>query len=153
MKKTRSHFTLRGFKPLRQLLDAQMGPLEREVMDFLWSKSSPATVREVYERFRKSKDSAYTTLMTTLDRLFKKGLLNRAKEGRMFLYSPKYSRQEFRALFARDVVSALLERVAEPVLSHFVDVVSERDESLLKRLEELVAEKRKGRRATETRNR
>lgn len=139
----RSRFTLRGFKPLRQTLESQFGPLEREVMDFVWSRSTPSTVREVYERFRKTKAIAYTTLLTTLDRLFKKGLLKRTKEGRTFLYSPRYSRQEFRAVFARDLVDALLDRVAEPVLSHFVDAVSEKDEHLLKRLEELVREKRK----------
>ncbi len=138
-----SHFRLRGFKPARKLLEAPLGPLEREVMEFLWSKSSPTTVRDVYERFRRSKDSAYTTLMTTLDRLYRKGLLARSKEGRTFFYLPKYSRKEFRSLFARDVVDALLERVAEPVLSHFVDAVGEKDRALLKRLEELVAEKKK----------
>jgi predicted transcriptional regulator len=137
------HFKLRGFKPVRQGLEPQLGPLEREVMDFLWGRSAATSVREVYERFRRSKEIAYTTLMTTLDRLFRKGLLRRTKEGRTFLYSPKYSRREFRALFLRDVVDALLGRVAEPVLSHFVDVVSDKDEKLLKRLEELVSEKRK----------
>jgi predicted transcriptional regulator len=138
-----NHFKLRGLKPVRRALEPQLGPLEREVMDFLWGRSTPTSVREVYERFRKSKEIAYTTLMTTLDRLFRKGLLSRAKEGRTFLYSPKYSRHEFRALFARDIVDALLGRVAEPVLSHFVDVVGEKDEKLLKRLEELILEKRK----------
>lgn len=139
----KNRFTLRGFKPLRHTLEAQLGPLEREVMDCLWSRSTPVSVRGVYERFRKSKAIAYTTLMTTLDRLFKKGLLQRTKEGRTFLYWSKYSRREFRALLARDVVEALLDRVAEPVLSHFVEAVSEKDQNLLKRLEEIVRQKRR----------
>ncbi|MDD5545011.1 MAG: BlaI/MecI/CopY family transcriptional regulator [Acidobacteriia bacterium] len=139
----RNHFTLRGFKPLRHTLESQLGPLEREVMDCLWSRSRPASVREVFERFLKTKEIAYTTVMTTLDRLFKKGLLQRIKEGRTFLYSPRFSRQEFRGLLARDMVDALLERVAEPVLSHFVEAVGRKDQKLLDRLEELVQEKRK----------
>ena len=89
---------------------------------------------------------AYTTVMTTLDRLYKKGLLKRRKEGRAFLYSAHYSPEELERGVTEDVISSLLdagtERV-EPVLACIVDAVSEHDRVLLDDLERLVQAKRR----------
>jgi predicted transcriptional regulator len=88
---------------------------------------------------------AYTTLMTTLDRLYRKGTLVRRKEGRAFYYTPRASQQDlvselagttFESLFLGDNVPT------RPILSMFVDTVSERDETLLDDLEELVRARR-----------
>src|SRR5260370_34887541 len=65
----------------------QLGPLEERMLDGLWARGS-ATVRELLEK--DSPDLAYTTVMTTLDRLFKKGLLTRSEEGRAFRYAPRF---------------------------------------------------------------
>jgi len=88
---------------------------------------------------------AYTTVMTTLDRLYKKGLLDRKKEGRAYYYSAKYSREEMERSMAADVIDSLLHNSigrVEPVLACIVDSVSERDLQLLDELERLVKEKR-----------
>src|SRR5260370_34529632 len=69
----------------------QLGPLEERMLDGLWARGS-STVRELLEK--DSPDLAYTTVMTTLDRLFKKGLLTRSEEGRAFRYTPRLSREE-----------------------------------------------------------
>src|SRR5260370_24806972 len=69
----------------------RLGPLEQRVLDGLWSKGS-ATVRELIEHC--CPELAYTTVMTTLDRLFKKGLLTRSEEGRAFRYSARFSRAD-----------------------------------------------------------
>ncbi len=63
-----------------------LGPLEQEVMDAVW-KLSAANVRDVVGQMERP--LAYTTVMTTLDRLYKKGLLSRETTERAFLYSPK----------------------------------------------------------------
>ena len=68
-----------------------LGPLEQRVLDALWARRS-ATVRELLEN--SYPELAYTTVMTTLDRLFKKGLLTRSEEGRAFRYAPRFSREE-----------------------------------------------------------
>jgi predicted transcriptional regulator len=84
--------------------------------------------------------------MTTLDRLHKKGLLERRKEGRAFFYSPRFSPDEFERNFARDVINKLLGRGSdgvEPILACIIDAVSERDRALLDELDRLIKEKRR----------
>lgn len=87
----------------------------------------------------------YTTVMTTLDRLYKKGLVTRRKEGRAFLYSPRLSPEELERGVAADVLNNLLSAgndSVEPILACMVDAVSERDRHLLDELERLVQQKR-----------
>jgi predicted transcriptional regulator len=89
-----------------------LGKLERQVLDEAW-RSGEVTVREVYTAF--GENVAYTTLMTTLDRFYKKKLLQRRKDGRAFLYSPAVSREEFEHGIREDVIDGLLGRGAEGV--------------------------------------
>lgn len=128
-------------------LEAFFGPLELRVLESLWEDSAEATVRDVQRGFP---DSAYTTLMTTLDRLYKKGALDRRKRGRAFLYSARCTRAGLEAYLAQDAFEALLDggnRMAlKPLLSSFVEAVSQRDSELLDDLEELVRDKRQAQR-------
>jgi predicted transcriptional regulator len=137
-------FRLRGFRRPREVISTALGRLEREVMEETW-RHGEMSVREVYQLFQER--IAYTTLMTTLDRLHKKGLLNRRKTGRAFLYSPRFSPQEFEQSCAVDVIEGLLglpgAEGVEPVLACIVDAVSERDRSLLDELDRLVKEKKR----------
>ena len=68
------------------------GELERAVMDILWSRSDPLSVRDVHQLVAVDRDLAYTTVMTVLDRLAKKGLVSRNLDGRAWLYRPVRSR-------------------------------------------------------------
>jgi len=136
-------FTLRGFRRPREVASLALGRLERQVLDETW-RSGEVTVREVYTAF--GENVAYTTLMTTLDRLYKKKLLQRRKDGRAFLYSPAVSRAEFEHGIREDVIDGLLGRGAEgvePVLACIVDAVSERDRELLDELDRLIKQKRR----------
>lgn len=117
---------------------AALGKLEREVMEEVWRRDT-VSVRDVQEAF--GARAAYTTLMTTLDRLYRKKLLNRRKEGRAFLYTPRVSREEFEQTVTKEVIDGLLGSDAEPVLLHFVEAVSERDRRLLDELDRIVKEK------------
>jgi len=116
-----------------------LGRLEREVMGELWRRGE-ASVREVHEAF--GERVAYTTMMTTLDRLFKKKLLDRRKEGRAFVYKPRISREEFESGVTKDLIDGMLGGDAEPVLAYIVEAVSERNRGLLDDLERLVKQKR-----------
>lgn len=121
-----------------------LGPLEQRVMDQVWEGGRPLRVSDVHEAFRAS--FAYTTLMTTLDRLYKKGLLDRRKDGRAFRYSPRLSREALLRRSIRRTLDALLgrdPRAARPVLSSLVEAVGERDVEMLDDLERLVAEERR----------
>ena len=125
---------------------SQLGPLEERLLEALWGRGT-ATVRELVDAG--CQDLAYTTVMTTLDRLFKKNLLTREVEGRAFRYVPRFTREEMH----REVAGAAFRQMldASPVsslpLSYLVEILSERDEQLLDDLRELVETKRRELRA------
>ena len=107
----------------------------------LWSKNAACCVRDIQPDFP---GVAYTTLMTTLDRLFRKGALTRHKSGRAFYYSPRSSQEGLVSELASHAFATLLpgdQASARPILSMFVDTVS-RDEALLEELEALVRARR-----------
>ena len=136
-------FLLRGFRRPSEVASLALGKLEREVLEQIWQRRE-VSVRDVYLHFEER--IAYTTLMTTLDRLYKKRLLHRRKDGRAFLYSAAVGREEFEHGIREDVIDSLFESgVSEiqPVLACFVDTVSERDRELLDELERLVKEKKR----------
>jgi predicted transcriptional regulator len=136
-------FLFWGFRPPRELLRARLGTLERQVIEIVWA-SDEVTVRDVHTRL--DGRVAYTTVMTTLDRLFRKGLLARTKRARAFVYSALASREELDDIVASDVVSGLLEGEGSaplPFLSNLVDAVGERDRALLDELQRLVKIKRR----------
>lgn len=136
-------FMLRGFSRPSEALMAALGSLERRAMREIW-RLGEASVRQIFNAF--GEDAAYTTVMTTLDRLYKKGLLERRRDGRAFLYSPRFSPEELERGVAQDVIDSLLDTTdaqIEPVLACIVDAVSERDLVLLDDLERLVREKRR----------
>jgi predicted transcriptional regulator len=126
-------------------VETALGTLERDVMDVLWVRADLA-VRDVQAELNRA--IAYTTVMTTLDRLYKKGVLQRRQSGRAFLYSPAVTRSELQARIAGRVLGGLLAaRDTEPVplLSNLVDSVSAQagGDELLEALEGLVKEKRR----------
>jgi predicted transcriptional regulator len=118
-----------------------LGPLERRLLDELWSRGN-ATVRELVEEA--NLEVAYTTVMTTLDRLYKKRLLQRIAEGKAFRYSPSYTRQEFARAEAGEAILQLLESGAASLpLSYLVEILNERDARLLDDLQRLIEAKRR----------
>jgi len=139
---SKRRFLLWGFKAPRDLAGSALGALEQRTMDVVWERGE-VTVRDVLSQF--GDEVAYTTLMTTLDRLFKKGLLGRRKVGRAFAYSPAVSREDIRQAVASGLLDSLLQdrRPLLPALSSLVDAVGDRDRELLDELERLVHEKRR----------
>jgi predicted transcriptional regulator len=132
----------RIFSLLRRSPSTRLGPLEQELLSALWMRGS-ATVREMIDAG--GIKLAYTTVMTTLDRLYKKQLLNRSAEGRAFRYSPRYTQEELEKAAVGEAVRQLLgsgEAAALP-LSYLVEAVSEHDAGLLDDLQRLLDEKRR----------
>jgi len=120
----------------------QLGPLEERLLAALWERGH-ATVRELVGS--DCRDLAYTTVMTTLDRLFKKNLLDRKAEGRAFRYAPRLTREELHRKLASETFRQLLDAspTASLPLSYLVEVLSERDAQLLDDLRQLVERKRR----------
>jgi predicted transcriptional regulator len=134
-------------------LHAVLGRLEGEVMEVVWAphaergkrieNAEPAhTVKDVQSRLPRK--AAYTTVMTTLDRLFKKGLVLRHREGRAFVYTAARTREEMSATLTGGLLRGVLSNgaaTARPFLSNLVDAVGEGDSALLDELERLVRDK------------
>ena len=121
-----------------------LGPLEIQVLECLWSQPEETSVRRLQESFP---GAAYTTLMTTLDRLFKKGLLERRLHDRAFLYVPRFTREGLEKHLAAGVIARLLGAAssrwtARPILSTLVETVGRRDAALLDELEALIQAQR-----------
>jgi predicted transcriptional regulator len=122
---------------------ASLGPLEISVMEVLWA-SGECSVRDVVPRL--DRPLAYTTVMTTLDRLYKKGLLDRRKSERAFLYSPRLSRRDWERKVAGELIQGLLAGPSpsrESLVSFLVDAVGQHDEALLEELEKKIRDKRR----------
>jgi len=138
-----SQFLLHGFRRPREIAYLALGKLEREVLEETWQRGE-VSVRDIYRAF--DERIAYTTVMTTLDRLFKKNLLARRRDGRAFLYAALVSSEDLDRGIKEDVVDSLLGHGAdrvEPVLACIVDTITERDRELLDELDRLVQEKKR----------
>lgn len=121
---------------------AALGHLEVSVMEILWDVGE-SSVRDVRERL--DRPLAYTTVMTTLERLFKKFFLVRRRVGRAFLYSPRLSRQQWEQGRAGDLVTAFVDGSGpsrELLFSTLVDALGQHDQALLDTLENKIQKRR-----------
>ncbi|WP_083948122.1 BlaI/MecI/CopY family transcriptional regulator [Thermobifida cellulosilytica] len=109
----------------------RLGDLERAVMDVLWERTEPMTVREV-GRALADRDLAHTTVMTVLDRLAKKGVVTRTREGRAWRYRPAASREAYVSELMHDALGQTGDRDA--ALAAFVRSMSGAEAELLRRL-------------------
>ena len=116
-----------------------LGALEMRVMELLWDEH-PLSVRAASERLAGAQ--AYTTIMTTMDRLHKKRLLRRTKEGNAFLYEPAMDRAEYQRRVVEAALTPLLAQGAAPVLAAFVEIAADLDEDHLAELERLITSHR-----------
>lgn len=107
-----------------------MGSLETEILAALWAADRPLSPGEVQEVA--GADLAYTTVMTILARLWKKGLVDRERVGRAYLYAPKVSEADLAATRMHEQLARAGDRDA--ALSRFVGALSRRDERLLRKL-------------------
>jgi len=136
-------FLFWGFKSSHEMLENRLGALERDVLAVVWERGE-ISVRDACAQL--GSGVAYTTVMTTMDRLFKKRLLARRKVGRAFVYRAAATRDELEGAVASELMQSLLQGHRGeplPLLSSLVDAVSERDRALLDELERLVREKRR----------
>ena len=117
-------------------------------MERIWGRGE-ISVRDLHSEF--ALRLAYTTVMTTLHRLYKKGLLERRKIGKAYFYSPRLTEQEYEARLAQHLIGMALHQGKDnhAILSCFVDVVSEADKRMLDKLDKLVKAKRRALRRSE----
>ena len=109
----------------------RLGDLERVVMEHLWESAQAqpdgVTVREVLERFAGEREIAYTTVMTVLDRLSKKGLVTRVRDGRAWRYLPADTREALTAQTMRRTLDDMDVTDRRAALMHFLDGATEEE--------------------------
>jgi predicted transcriptional regulator len=95
------------------------GDLEAVVMDCAWARDAPVTVREVFDDLSAARDIAYTTVMSTMDNLHRKGWLARERDGKAYRYWPTMTREERSAKLMSDALHSGGD--ADLVLNHFLE--------------------------------
>jgi predicted transcriptional regulator len=115
----------------------RLGPLEAEVLDVLWRAAGPMPVRDVLQALnaRRGAPLAYTTVMTVMSRLARKGILARSRSGRGYIYAP------VAADTAEIAVRGVLDEFGDAALARFVERV-ELDAGLRGRLRRLMEQQR-----------
>jgi predicted transcriptional regulator len=106
------------------------GELEAVVMDRLWNRETKTLVREVFEDLRRGREIAYTTVMSTMDNLYRKGWLARERQGKAFRYWPTLTREEYSARLMRDALAA--GGNSGVVLTHFLEQMTEEESTTLR---------------------
>ena len=105
-------------------MNSQMlGNLEKEIMEFMWTKNQPVTVRIVYESISKKRKIAYTTVMTIMGRLVDKGLLKRKESGKAYIYQPTYSKDKFLTRISRQIIKNFIANFGDVAIAHFAQEV------------------------------
>jgi predicted transcriptional regulator len=104
-----------------------LGSLEAQVMERLWTRGS-ATVRDIVDDLARTRQLAYTTVMTIMSRLHAKGLLRRSREGKTYVYAPALSRDQFRARVSQDIVRGLVAEFGDVALTQFAAALDQVDE-------------------------
>ena len=108
----------------------RFGDLEAVIMDRLWEQGRPMLVREMVEALRGGRPLAYTTVMTVMENLHRKGWLRREREGRAWRYEPRGSRSGYTAALMTDALATSSDR--RTALAHFVLQMSPHDAALLR---------------------
>ncbi|MDQ0059217.1 BlaI/MecI/CopY family transcriptional regulator [Paenibacillus harenae] len=116
-------------------LNRFFGSLEAKVMELLWSADGDLSIKEVQFRLEKDKPVNFNTVMTVMNRLVDKGILQKRHQGRLSLYRPVQSKEAFIDEQSRKLTENLLDEFGGVVINHMLDAIKEVDESLIQRLE------------------
>lgn len=118
--------------------------LEAEIMDVVWSRGlREFAVSDVHETLERRREIAYTTVMTTLVRLHEKGVLERRRDGKRYLYTSRYTREAFVQATVREVLESLGNAAGRDVLALLVETASSADEAALDELERMIRRRRR----------
>lgn len=121
-----------------------LGDLEMAVMEHVWA-AGPADVKAVHAAVGRRRHIAANTVQSTMERLYRKGILRREKISHAYVYAAAQTREQVTADVVSDVVDRLSGGEPDAMLAAFVDVAARAGDSTLARLEKLIAERRHAR--------
>jgi predicted transcriptional regulator len=120
----------------------KLGDLETEIMTVVWARGE-ASVQDVKDALEPKRPLAYTTVMTVMSRLAEKGILNRRKEGRAYVYTPAASQKSTASSMLRALVRSLYHGATGEAIAHLLEEETDVEDAELDRLEELIEARRK----------
>lgn len=126
-------------------LNRFFGPLEAKIMDILWDNEQ-MTIKEVQSVLEKEKSTNFNTVMTVMNRLVEKGILDRKVVGRSSYYNPVQSRQDFLNTQSKEMTHELMDEFGNVVVSHMLDALEDVDDDLVAKLELKIKELKKDKR-------
>ena len=115
----------------------KLGELEKLVLNYFWDVET-ADAKEVYAQFKKQRGGSLNTIQSTLDRLFKKGLLERQKESYAFRYKAAKKRKQFIGELVKDVTKDFTHENEDSLFTAFTSLSAEFNEEHIKQLEKLI---------------
>ena len=118
-----------------------LGELEKLILEYLW-KNQPADAKQVHSYFEITRGGSLNTIQSTLERLFKKDLLNRVKIGHSYQYHPKVSRQDLIGRLIKNVTSDFVVEDEHSVIAAFSSISSDLDEEQLDKIEVMIEQQR-----------
>jgi predicted transcriptional regulator len=116
------------------------GDLEAVIMQLVWDHGDAVTVRDLFDELRQERAIAYTTVMSTMDNLHRKGWLDRVKDGKAYRYTPTASREEYSARLMAEALAGGGD--TEAVLSHFVAQMDGTESGVLREVVRRLADTR-----------
>ncbi len=133
------------FRPYQKGIRKVLGELETDIMEIIWQEPAGegVSVRDIYEKLRLRRPLAYTTVMTTMSRLSKKGLLSADKAGQAHIYRPLLTQKELGERIVSQLFDSLLSDLSAPALSYFQSSVQPADREEIERLLHEVEKKRR----------
>jgi predicted transcriptional regulator len=116
------------------------GDLESVIMQMVWDRGRPVTVRQLFDQLSQDRVIAYTTVMSTMDNLHRKGWLTRVKEGKAYRYTATASREEYSARLMREALAGGGD--TEAVLRHFVAEIGGEESTVLRNVVRRLTDRR-----------
>lgn len=128
---------IKNFKYDEVGLNRFFGPLEANIMEYLWDKDEQS-IKAVQQSLEHDKPINFNTVMTVMNRLVEKGILEKRSEGRLSLFRPVQSKEEFFEEQSKKLTENLLDEFGGAVISHMLDAMKDADQGLIEKLEQKI---------------
>lgn len=123
-------------------LNRFFGTLEAKIMELLW-EANELSIKDVQQRLEKDKPVNFNTVMTVMNRLLDKGILEKRLQGRLSLFRPTQTKEDFIEDQSKKLTENLLDEFGGVVINHMIDALTEVDKSLLDKLEHKIQQLKK----------
>ncbi|WP_260288310.1 BlaI/MecI/CopY family transcriptional regulator [Peribacillus aracenensis] len=128
---------IKNFKYDEVGLNRFFGPLEANIMEYLWDNDEQS-IKSVQQSLEIDKPINFNTVMTVMNRLVEKGILEKRAEGRLSLFRPVQTKAEFLEEQSKKLTENLLDEFGGAVISHMLDAMKDADQGLIEKLEQKI---------------